>query len=283
MKIKFPKLTIIFFLLISVIINAQNIEIKPTSEFFPKEKTKVLVVGTFHFDYPNLDAYKINDDNQIDVLTATKQKEITQLVDYIKKFKPNKIAIEAWNSFNATGKLKAYKKGEYRKERDERFQLGMRIGNDLNLDTLYAIDAQSIIDDLVKVDSIYVTKLFQDYDYQSDDSISKVINNWYEQTTKLTTKMDLLEYFKYSNEREFHNYEFGAYLVGDFKLDKNRGADVLAISWYDRNLRIFRNIQNIVENKSDRVLVIIGNGHAAVLRQLIESSPEFEFIEFDSL
>jgi hypothetical protein len=35
--------------------------------------------------------------------------------------------------------------------------------------------------------------------------------------------------------------------------------------------------ENIVENKNDRVLVIIGNGHAAILRQLIESSPEFEF------
>lgn len=283
MKIKFTSLTIIFLLLFSVITNAQKLDIKTTSDFFTQEKTKVLVVGTFHFDYPNLDAAKTKDKDQIDVLSSTKQKEIIELTEYIKRFKPTKIAIEAWNSFNATEKLRAYKNGEYQNERSERFQLGMRIANDLNLDTLYSIDAESLDNDLYQRDSIFVNNLYQDYDYKSDDSIIKVFDEWYEYTGKLPVKMNLLEYFKYINARENHNYEFGAYLVGDFKLDNNRGADVLAVSWYDRNLRIFRNIQKITQNEKDRILVIFGNGHAAILRQLIESSPEFEFIEFDSL
>jgi pheromone shutdown protein TraB len=46
---------------------------------------------------------------------------------------------------------------------------------------------------------------------------------------------------------------------------------------------MFRNIQEIVESKKDRILIIVGNGHAAVLRHLVESSPEFEFIEFEAL
>jgi len=30
-------------------------------------------------------------------------------------------------------------------------------------------------------------------------------------------------------------------------------------------------------------LVIFGNGHAAILRQLLEASPQYEFVEFSSL
>jgi hypothetical protein len=92
-----------------------------------------------------------------------------------------------------------------------------------------------------------------------------------------------LDFLKHLNSKESHQYGFGVYLVGDFKLDNHRGADILSIWWYNRNLRIFRKLQEITEDKNDRILVIIGNGHAEILRQLIESSPEYEFIEFDSI
>ena len=93
----------------------------------------------------------------------------------------------------------------------------------------------------------------------------------------------LLEFFKLINSKEWHDYGYGAYLVGDFKLENNRGADYLSIWWYNRNLRIFRNLQKITESENDRILVIFGNGHASIFRQLIEASPEYDFVEFDSL
>ena len=36
-------------LILSLKLNAQNIKIKKPSEFYSKDKTEVLVVGTFHF------------------------------------------------------------------------------------------------------------------------------------------------------------------------------------------------------------------------------------------
>ena len=81
----------------------------------------------------------------------------------------------------------------------------------------------------------------------------------------------------------FHRLGYGAYLVGDFKLDNQRGADILSIWWYNRNMRIFRNLQDMNTSKNDRILVIFGNVHASILRQLLESSPEFKYIEFDQL
>lgn len=256
---------------------------KPVSKYFPEEKIKVLVVGTFHFDYPGLDAHKTSDEDKIDVLKEPKKSEVTELVEYIKKFKPNKIAIEAFDRWKATEKLKEYKNGEHRDKRDERYQLAMRIANELQLDTLYAIDANTMSEDLEKIDSSYTNSLFKDFDFQSDDPYNKYVYDWITEDEKIIPKVNLLDYFKHFNSKESHQYGYGAYLVGDFKLDNLRGADILASWWYNRNLRIFRKLQEITEGPNDKILVIFGNGHAAILRQLLEASPEYEFVEFDSL
>jgi len=256
---------------------------KPVSEYFPEEKTKVLVVGTFHFDYPGLDAHKTSDEDKIDVLKEPKKSEVTELVEYIKKFKPKKIAIEAFDSWKATEKLKEYKNGAHRDRRDERYQLAMRIANEMKLDTLYAIDATNMTEDLEKIDSSYTNTLFKDFDFQSEDPYNKFIVNWITEEEKIIPKVNLLEYFKHINSKVSHQFDYGAYLVGDFKLDNARGADIISSWWYNRNMRIFRKLQEITESTDDRILVIFGNGHAAVLRQLLEASPEYEFVEFDSL
>ena len=85
------------------------------------------------------------------------------------------------------------------------------------------------------------------------------------------------------NSREGHNTNFGLYLTGSFATGDGQGADHFSMWWYNRNARIFANIVNITESPEDRILVIFGNGHAAILRQFFEASPQYDFIEFDSL
>lgn len=259
---------------------------KKPSDYFRNPKTKVLVVGSFHFDYPNLDAHKTNKEDQIDVLSPKTAKEVTELVEYIKKFKPTKIAIEAWPDWNANQKLKEYNEGKHRDQRDERYQLAMRIANELTINELYSIDAESILDDLEKqfgkTDSAFFKKLTKDYDFRSDDPISQQFTAFYKSSEPKNFK-SLLDNFMYMNSKESHRYGYGAYLSGDFKLREYDGADMLALYWYSRNLRMFRNIQKIPHNSEDRILVIAGNGHAAVLRQLFTASAEYDFIEFSSM
>ena len=55
------------------------------------------------------------------------------------------------------------------------------------------------------------------------------------------------------------------------------GADLLA-KWYDRNIRIFSDLQRIAQ-PGDRVLVIFGAGHAAILRELIANDSRLELVE----
>ncbi len=259
---------------------------KKPSEYFPDPKTKVLVVGSFHFDYPNQDAHKTKKSDQVDVLEPKTAAEVTELINYIKKFKPTKIAIEAWPDWKANEKLKEYKDGKYRDQRDERYQLAMRIATELKINELYSIDANSVLDDFTekfgKKDSSYFKNMLKDYDFLSDDRISKQYNTFIKNTERKNFK-SLLDMFKYMNSKEYHQYEYGAYLTGDFKLREHDGADLLALYWYNRNLRMFRKIQDIPKNAEDRILVIAGNGHATVLRQLFTSSPEYEYVEFSNL
>ena len=259
--------------------------IKPIGSYFPEERAKVLVVGSFHFDYPGLDAMKAAEEDKIDVLKEPKKSEVTELVEYLKRFNPNKIAIEAHPQWEAGRKFREYQGGDHREERGERYQLGMRIANELDLDTIFSVDAVSFSEDLEQVvDSAYMKALWEDFDFQSDaDPYSDIYKKWFEEESKLVSKVHLLEYFKYMNSRESHEYGYGAYLIGDFKLGEYRGADLISFWWYNRNLRIFRNIQRITQGPEDRILVVIGNGHAAILRQLFEMSPEYEFIELGNL
>ncbi|WP_411811783.1 DUF5694 domain-containing protein [Chryseobacterium scophthalmum] len=259
---------------------------KKPSEYFPDPKTKVLVVGSFHFDYPNQDAHKTEKSDQVDVLEPKTATEVTELINYIKKFKPTKIAIEAWPNWKANEKLKEYKEGKHRDQRDERYQLAMRLATELKLNELYSIDANSVLDDLTekfgKTDSLYFKNMLKDYDFLNDDRISKQYNTFIKNTERKNFK-SILDMFKYMNSKEYHQYEYGAYLTGDFKLREHDGADLLALYWYNRNLRMFRKIQEIPKNAEDRILVIAGNGHATVFRQLFTISPEYDYVEFSSL
>ncbi|MEM7087235.1 MAG: DUF5694 domain-containing protein [Bacteroidota bacterium] len=263
--------------------NAEENQLKTPGSFFPSEKTKVLVVGTFHFNYPGLDDHKVTPENQIDVLKEPKKSEVTELVNYIKKFKPTKIAIEANPGWKATEKLQKYKRGELRDKRDERYQLAMRLASEIQLDTLYEVNSYSLSRQLYKADSTYLKTITGNVDWDLEDPYWDHVESWFDYDDKLVSKTNLTDYFSHMNSRESHEYGYGIYLLGSFKTENNQGADHLSIWWYNRNLRIFRNIQGITQGPEDRILVVMGNGHAAILRQLFEASPEYEFVEFNSL
>ncbi len=54
----------------------------------------VLTLGTFHFDFPNLDQVQYAESEQIDVLNPVYQNEIETLVGLLEKFAPTIIVIE---------------------------------------------------------------------------------------------------------------------------------------------------------------------------------------------
>ncbi len=254
-----------------------------------RKQASILFVGSFHFAYYNLDAHKTDKDKQIDILSEQKQKELTELLNFIAKFKPTKIAIEAGrNTGYIMHNYRAWKRGERQLTKNEIEQIGFRLMDRFKLDTVYGVDDGTILYDLYDgKDSNYfrpvLDTIYADWDFQSNDTISTLYKANYKKNDELNKEMTLLNYFKYFNSDKSLNRGYGAYLVGDFKLGDTRGADALAMHWYSRNLRIFRHIQQITNSPNDRILVLYGKGHVEILKHLAECSPEYKLVKFGEL
>lgn len=250
---------------------------------------KVFLVGSFHFSYYNLDAHKTEEEEQVDILSAQKQLEMQELMAYIYKFKPNKIAVE---SGPITGYLmrryEDYRNGLVPLKSDETEQIGFRVMEHFNLDTIYGVNDWPLVYDLYdSKDSLtfrpVLDSIYDNWDFKNDDEMSKRYSEYYDYDDKLALKISLLDFFKYMNSDKALARGYGAYLTGDFKLGDKRGADALAMHWYSRNLRIFRHLQQITTSPEDRILVLFGAGHIQILKQLFESSPEYELVKFGDL
>ena len=259
-----------------------------------RKRPTVLLVGTFHFHYPNLDVVKTAEDKQVNILSAQKQREVQQLVDYIAKFKPTKIVVEERVGNNKMlKKYRAYKSGKQPLGRDEIQQVGFRLLDKFKLDTLYGADAGSIFDDLYdSKDSTVLrptlTNIFtgwgKDYNYKCDTPMCKLIDSLQNNVAKMELTWPLLDYFKYLNSDKGLGLNYASYFSGEyFTRGQYRGADALAMDWYNRNLRIFRNIQNITTSPDDRILVLFGQGHVSILKQLFEYDPAYQLIKFNDL
>ena len=285
---------VIFCLIFSLIFSAvtvAQITPKDPDEFLIKGDTfpKVLLVGTFHFAYYGLDAHVTSEENKVDILSPQKQKEMKELVDYIARFQPTKLVVEGGrNSGYLVNQYRRYKNGEAQLRAREIDQICFRLMDQFNIDTLYGADASGLSHNMRNSkDSTclnpFLTELFKDWDFKNDSEMDQRYNEWYEYGDQLSTQIPLLDYFKIMNSDKEIKRMHGAYLVGDFKLDEHRGADALALYWYTRNLRIFRNIQNLDTKPDDRILVLFGAGHMSILKQLFESTPEYELIPFGDL
>ena len=56
------------------------------------------------------------------------------------------------------------------------------------------------------------------------------------------------------------------------------GADQATLA-YQRNLRMFTNLNKIPMTKSDRILIILGGTHTAFFDHFLKNNPKFENIE----
>ncbi len=245
---------------------------------------KILLVGSFHFNYPNLDSHKTDAADQVDIATAKKQAEVRELLDYIAQFKPNKIVVERRSGSKINDYYRKYLAGDFELPKGEIFQLGFRLGERFGVDSLILGDAFHFQNSLwwSKDSTIFrpmIDSLWEAEDPDWDTTINTRYYELYDVEDKLEAKSRLLDVFKHMNDPHRIRRGHGHYL----ELDSDEDADALAIWWYSRNLRIYRNIRKATTSPEDRILVIFGAGHMGILRQQFESSPAYEMIEFNQL
>lgn len=251
-------------------------------------RPKVLLVGTFHFGYPGLDTHKTADQYKLDILSEERQRELRELLDYIKLFQPTMIMVESgWNTGYLMNRMRRWQKGEEELKRNERDQIGIRLAHELGLDTIYGIDAYSLSQQFMRSkDSTTFKALFSDI-FESKEERASVYEDrywdWYDKEDSLAYEMPLLDFFKFQNSEQVIDRGHGHYVLDDNYDDYDSVDGWLLLGWYSRNLRIYKNFQRIKKKSNDRVLILIGAGHGSILKQQLSSSPEYELVPFNSL
>ena len=248
------------------------------------EQAKILLVGTFHFDYPGLDDHKTRKKNQIDVLNPQRAREVAELNDYLARFRPTKIIVERDPGSSVNENYRSYLQGTFELTRDEVHQLAFRLGERFGIDRLIPGDADNLARDLYYGPDSMVLQplldsLYADTRPGADTTLDAKYFALYAHDDELRKHRSLLEDFRYMNSPRRILRGHGHYL--EFTSDTD--PDGLAIGWYSRNLRIYRNIQQATTSPADRILVLFGAGHLGILRQQIESSPRYELVDFSSL
>ena len=242
-------------------------------------KTKIMTLGVFHFDYPNLDAVKTEKNNQISVLDEPYQSEIIAISKSIEEFNPTIVAIELTsdNQYKVDSLFALYKSDKWILKKNESYQLGFRIGKDLHLPKIFCVDNAGRQYDNIEVifkDSIRLSE-FENYYSNSPDSIY----NLHKPERKVSSIIDALNE---GNNPDYIRERLGIYLLNPFKYEEKpgdfTGVDFETGRWYNRNLRIFRNIQRIPHSPDDRILLIIGSEHLNLLNLFFTVSREFEFV-----
>ena len=192
MSLKKSRIISFFFLTNSFTYSQSTYLFEPDSILVQnKQLPAVLLVGTFHFAYYNLDVHKVDPSKQMDILSVQKQKELQELLAYIALFKPNKIAMEANPGWNALLKYKQYKQEQRSSEKDEIHQVAFRLMDKFHLDTVYSVNAGTIVGDLLRSkDSLqfkpYLDSIYEDWDFNSNDAAYLRYNKLDEYEDKLS-------------------------------------------------------------------------------------------------
>ncbi len=267
--------------------NAQEQMLEPFT-FNGKHQPSVMILGVFHFDYPNLDAYKVQ--HQLDVLSEERQQEVDDLLRLLKEYKPTKILLEidrvkSDSLFNARYEDYLNDKFDISNRRNEVYQLGFKLAKQMNHERIYCIDAMSgwcgvdldwdTFDEDAYMQSLGQFDKMNRYDYDS----------FYQWEDSIKMHLTLTDYLRIMNNPKAIEKSHQPYLT-EWVLsgagDNYLGADSLA-GWYRRNIRIFSNIYDIADfDNEDRLLLIIGSGHVKLLKQMLTDSPDFNYIEINT-
>jgi hypothetical protein len=254
----------------------------------PPAPVQVMTLGTFHFDYPNRDQHQIQRADQVDVLAPGYQAELTRLTDALARFRPTHVLVEAEPRQQARydSLYRAYVAGRHALRRDERQQLGFRLARQLGLPRVWGVDADGhYYPELQQLfnDTARLHRFERFLEHNPDSAMERRYRAQYAAEDLLPARAGVVAALTTLNEPANLQRKQGAYLVGGFKYEEapqsNTGVDFETARWYSRNLRILRNLQRLPVGPGDRVLLIIGAGHAGLLNYFLQCSPEYQWVD----
>jgi len=242
-------------------------------------KIPVLNFGTFHMG-ETTDATK----TEFDENDKKNQDEVKAIAEMLALFKPTVIIVETPPTYDK--KLQT-EYNEYLLNPALKFKnpseielLAFQLGRLSGTKRIYGIDHKmeynyNIGNEMINsIDSTWHNKYYKDP------------LKYYPEVNKDEEKLNTLDKLKLTNHNTYLNFliEVNAEMLAHVGSEKGfEGADE-ATKFYQRNIRIYSNLNRIKLTENDRVFVLMGATHTAYLRDFISRSPKFEMVNtFDYL
>ena len=247
--------------------------------FGQTQKTKILLIGTIHFETPHKDQFELKTD---DFSSAKRQSELEDLTNALSQTKATKVMIERPidNQHYSDSLYNSYLTDYYKLAVSEREQIGFRLAKKLKLNQVNCIDKfYGMSDSLMAVTAKENNQLhlLKDLSTQANEMI-----NDYDNKLKKNT---ITEVLKYINKPEELKRNLSLYLkfIAKIGAGKNFAGAEAVSDWYLRNLAIYSNIINQVEPSDKYVILIFGQGHIPILRHFLENNDNFEIEELKNV
>lgn len=235
-----------------------------------KTKPTLVILGTYHMGTPGNNVVNPKVD---DVTSPERQKQLAELTERLKKFRPTKIVLEC-DSEDGPKTQEAYDKylsGSYQLTKNETNQIGFRLAKESGQKRVYCVDWSDFWDDPTIQYEKYAAK-----DAELEAFMKEVYRKFKEGVDAENAKMfslpvtDQLIILNRPERMEWsHQVYYDLMRIGRGK--EYTGAGYVAW-WYRRNLVILTNIIRLTDSPDDRVLVIYGSGHAKLLTQFAKES-----------
>ncbi len=205
------------------------------------------------------------------VTSPVKQAEICEVVNRLARFSPTKIAVEVdpYLAEELNARYRTFLEGRHTLGPKEVEQLGFRLAQRLGHPSLYPIDAEG------EFPYVTVMEYARKYDPAFVQHMEQLIAQYNKEAKDLHKGRTVGEVLRILNDHEHIAKDHAVYM--EFARLGYLGALLLS-KWYERNIRIFCNLKRITE-PNDRVLVIFGAGHVAILRHLIQSDLSLELVD----
>jgi len=235
-----------------------------------KKKPTLVVLGTYHMSATRTNIVNREVD---DITSPERQKQVVELVEKLKKFKPTKIAVECDIEDDAKAQefYNQYLAGSRRLSKNETNQIGFRLAKDLGHKKVYCVDWGIFPEDQLYWYEKYAAKDEELNNFLKvvNEDIKKEVNAGTEKLLKLSVTNQLIFLNQPERAEESHQIYYEIMRIG-------RGAEYVGanyLSWlYGRNMKILNNIIRINDSMDDRILVIYGNGHNKLLNQFAKES-----------
>jgi hypothetical protein len=247
--------------------------------FGQTQKTKILLIGTIHFENPHTDQYELKVD---DFLSAKRQSELEDLTNVLAKTKATKVMIERpiKDQRSSDSLYTLYVKDQYKLPVSEREQIGFRLAKKLKLKQVNCIDKfYGMRDSLMVATAKENNELYLLKDL---GTTAKGLISDYDDQLKKGTITDVL---KHINKPEELKRNLSIYLKFMAKIGAGKnfaGAESVS-DWYLRNIAIYANIVTQVNPSDKYVVLIFGQGHIPILKHLLQNNDDFEVVEVSSV